>query len=265
MRRAVLFVFLAALVLLTSGQGANTMGGVPARVRRAHPVSDDPGVVVRNLPAGTQMVVVDAGNITSYQGSIPWHVNLMRVADAGVVVPGIDGVVPVAGAKASNTSIVQHPVLISAEVRSDQPSAASSGNQRHLLADLDGALFVRPNGPVTWFCGIQALDDVLLQCQAAPGAGLKLYMTDITVQTNNPGTTGTFAVQAGQGTNCDAGTSSLYPIANTTARWAAPTLSVGPFGRNFTTPIEAPTNYAICVIGATTNTINVQLQGYTAP
>ena len=265
MRRAVLFLLVVAATLLASGQDANTMGGAPARVRRAHPPVDDPGVVVRNLPAGTQMVVVDAGNITSYQGSIPWHVNLMRVADAGVIVPGLEGAIPIAGAQAQDTTITQYPVLIGAEVQTGQPTVATTGRQRALVADVDGVIFNRFGGPVQWTCGLQNVDTAMLQCQAAPGAGLRLHLTDITAQTNGPGTTGTFSVQAGQGTNCDAGTSSLYPVANTTARWSAPTTTVAPFTKNWVTPPAAPANYAICVIGSATNTINIQMSGYTAP
>ena len=265
MRRAIPFALVVAAIFLASGQGANTLGGVPARVRRAHPLVDDPGVVVRNLPAGTQMVVVDAGNITAHQGSIPWHVNLMRVADAGVIVPGLAGAVPIAGAQAQDTAITQYPVLIGAEVQTGQPTVATTGRQRALVADIDGVLFVRPTGPVHWTCGLQGVDTAMLQCQAAPGAGLRLHLTDITAQTGGPGTTGTFSVQAGQGTNCDAGTSSLYPVANTASRWAAPTTTVSPFVQDFVTPVTAPSNYAICVVGSATNTINIQLSGYTAP
>jgi hypothetical protein len=258
-------IIVGVLVVLVAGVGAALSGGVPPIVRRATPTSDDPGLVVRNLPSGTQTVFVDGGTVRVTQATVPWDVNLTHVGDAGVVVPGISGVVAVAGGQAQNEVISQYPVLIGAEVQTGQPVAATSGRQRALVADIDGVLFVRPTGPVHWTCGFQELSDTMLQCQPAPGAGLKLHLTDITVQTANPGATGSYGVRAGQGADCDAGTTPLFPWASTAARWHAPARNEAPFVQDFITPVTAPSDYAICVIGSPTNTINIQLQGYTAP
>ncbi len=123
---------------------------------------------------------------------------------------------------------------------------------------------VRPELVTTWTCGLNGLAASLTQCQAAPAAGLKLYVTDITVQTTTT-TSGTYAVQTGTGSNCATGTAALFPVSGTANRWNAPITTQSASNFQFLTPLIAPAASAICVIGVATNTISIQLHGYTAP
>lgn len=124
--------------------------------------------------------------------------------------------------------------------------------------------FPMPSTVTIWTCGLNALAATLTQCQAAPAAGLKLYLTDITVQTTTT-TSGTYAIQTGTGTNCATGTAALFPVSGTANRWNAPITTQAASNFKFGTPLSAPAAAAICVIGVATNTIAIQLQGFTAP
>jgi hypothetical protein len=116
----------------------------------------------------------------------------------------------------------------------------------------------------TWTCGLQGIAASLTQCQAAPAAGLKLYITDITVQTTTT-TSGTYAIQTGTGSNCATGTAALFPVSGTANRWNAPITTSAASNFRFATPLVAPAASAVCLIGVATNTISIQIQGYTAP
>ena len=111
---------------------------------------------------------------------------------------------------------------------------------------------VAPGVVTTWTCGLNGIAASLTQCQAAPAAGLKLYITDLTVQT-------------GTGSNCATGTAALFPVSGTANRWNAPITTQSASNFKFTTPLAAPAASAVCLIGVATNTISVQMQGYTAP
>ncbi len=113
-----------------------------------------------------------------------------------------------------------------------------------------------------WTCGLNALAATLTQCQAAPGANLVLYITDIMVQTTTA-TSGTFAIQTGTGANCVTGTAALFPVSGTANRFNAPPTSAPMSVINFQTPLKVPANTAVCVIGVATNTISIQLAGFT--
>jgi hypothetical protein len=177
---------------------------------------------------------------------------------------GLAGSLASGGTAANNAAITQNPDLIGVEALSSQPAAATTGNQRRLVGSLDGALYVRPNGPVTWSCSLNSIAATLTQCQAAPAAGLTLYITDIAVQTTTA-TSGTYAIQYGTGSNCGTGTTALFPSSGTSNRFNAP-INTQPMAHfSFTTPLEPAAANAVCLIGVATNTISVQMNGYTAP
>jgi len=122
------------------------------------------------------------------------------------------------------------------------------------------------SGPGTWSCGNAGVGASLTQCQAAPGFGLRLYVTDITVQTTT-GTAGTWQLRFGTGSNCATGTTVLYP--NFVGSWVAPVNTVAPQFISFVTPLVVGSttgaNQALCVFGTATNTVAIDIHGYTAP
>jgi hypothetical protein len=180
-----------------------------------------------------------------------------------IVNGGLAGSVATGGTAANNAAINQNPVLVGVEALSSQPAAATTGNQRRLVGSLDGALYARPYGPIIWSCGLSAIGTTLTQCQAAPGASLKLYITDIVAQSNTA-TAGLFTLRFGTGANCGTGTGNLF-FGSASALIAAPANTVPVDLIHLTTPIAVTANNAVCVLGVVTNTTNIQINGYTAP
>lgn len=119
--------------------------------------------------------------------------------------------------------------------------------------------------PLTPFrCGFNGIAATLTQCQAAPGAGLKLYITRLHIQTTTT-TSGTYALQYGTGTNCGTGTTALFPMTATGDRYNAPITSQSMAALAFDPPISGAANTALCVIGVATNTVKGQISGFIAP
>ena len=113
-------------------------------------------------------------------------------------------------------------------------------------------------------CGFNAVAATLTQCQAAPAAGLKLYVTSLHIQTTTT-TSGTYALQTGTGTNCGTGTAALFPVSGTANRFNAPVTTSGMDTVVFPVALAAPAASALCVIGVATNTVSGQIVGFTAP
>jgi hypothetical protein len=191
-------------------------------------------------------------------------VNMAQVGGTTAVNGGVAGSLAVGGNNTNNTAITQNPVLTGIEALSTQPAAATTGNLRRLVGALDGALYVRPGGPVSWSCGLDNLGATLTECRAAPGAGLRLYITDI-VATSTTATAGQFLLRFGTGTNCGTGTASLYPSAATVVRVPYPGNTVAPFMVAMNTPLAVTANNALCVLATAVNTLTIQINGYTAP
>ena len=143
-------------------------------------------------------------------------------------------------------------------------TAGTVGQVGSAAASLDHVLYTRQGGPVTWTCGVNAVAASLTQCQAAPGAGVSLYITSINVQTTTT-TSGTYAIQYGTGSNCGTGTAALFPVSGTANRFNAPITTSAMATIYFPIPLKAAANNAICLIGVATNTISAQITGFTAP
>jgi len=146
---------------------------------------------------------------------------------------------------------------------STQPAAATAGKIRRIVARTDGVLYVAPHGPVIWSCGLNAIGTTLTECQAAPGASLRLYITDVISQSNTA-TAGLFTLRFGTGANCGTGTGNLF-FSSASALMASPANTVPVNHFHLTTPIAVTANNALCVLGVVTNTTNIQILGYTAP
>lgn len=115
------------------------------------------------------------------------------------------------------------------------------------------------NNPFT--CSLSGLAATLTQCAAA-SAGLRYYITGMSFQTTTA-TAGTFSIQQGTGTNCGTNTAAIFPANATSARWTAP-ISTSPSAYIAVVPAKGTNvGYALCVIGTATNTINIEIWGYT--
>lgn len=127
-----------------------------------------------------------------------------------------------------------------------------------------GKYYVSPSGPGRFSAGFNAVGASLTQVQAAPAAGLSLYITDIAIQTTTT-TSGTYAFQSGTGSNCATGTAAVFPSSGTANRFNAVITSNGMGMLNFRTPLKLAAAAALCVIGVVTNTVSGQVNGFTAP
>lgn len=115
----------------------------------------------------------------------------------------------------------------------------------------------------TWTCPFNAVAASLTQCQAAPAAGLKLYVRTLMIQTTTA-TSGTYALQSGTGANCATGTAAVFPSSATGNRFNAPINSQAMASLTFDPPISLPAASALCIIGIATNTVSGQVFGFTA-
>lgn len=132
--------------------------------------------------------------------------------------------------------------------------------QKSATADYSPA----PLGTVTQFkCSFNALAATLTQCQAAPAAGLKIYVQTLHIQTTTT-TSGTYALQAGTGANCVTGTTAMFPSSGTANRFNAPITTSAMATINFNPPLDLAAATALCVIGVATNTVSGQIEGFIA-
>lgn len=116
---------------------------------------------------------------------------------------------------------------------------------------------------VPFKCAFNAIAATLTQCQAAPAAGLKIYIRTLMIQTTTV-TSGTYAVQSGTGVNCVTGTAGVFPQSSTTNRFNAPITSQAMAVITFDPPLDLPAASAACVIGVATNTVSGQMAGFIA-
>lgn len=145
-----------------------------------------------------------------------------------------------------------------------QPGTTAAGQQSKLLCSTEGAQFMQQGNPNRWQCSLTGIAATLTECRAAPAAGLRLYVTDITAQSNTA-TAGTFAIQSGTGTNCGTGTTAVLPKSGTANRYGYPGNASAPAVWNLSVPLVPTAAHAICAIGTVTNTLNLEIGGYIAP
>jgi hypothetical protein len=94
---------------------------------------------------------------------------------------------------------------------------------------------------------------------AAPGAGLSLYITDITASSSVIAT-----VTADQYLEIKSGTGGTCGTA-TAVVWAAYNLAFAPIAANFIVPIKVAANNELCWMHAATGSKTFIVQGYIAP
>ena len=116
--------------------------------------------------------------------------------------------------------------------------------------------------PITQFsCLVQAVT-VTTQCQAAPAAGLRAYVTDISFS-NQAATVQTLDIVFGTGAACVTGTTALTHKfqMGTAATTTSPMVIVV----NLKSPLVPTAANAICVRPSAATAFGATLTGYTAP
>lgn len=116
--------------------------------------------------------------------------------------------------------------------------------------------------PISKFsCFVQAVT-VTTQCQAAPAAGLRAYITDFSFS-NQAATVQTLDIVFGTGTNCATGTTALTHKfqMGTNATTTSPMI----IEVDLQSPLVPTAANAICVRPSAATAFGATLTGYTAP
>lgn len=169
-------------------------------------------------------------------------------------------VMPVQGGTANNTAIVENPTLQGGETLTpgNNPTAATSGNKRQILLDTEGLQYVRPGSSNPFSCFVEAVS-VTTQCQAAPAANLKAYVTGI-ILSNEAATVQTLDIVYGTGANCGTGTTALTHKTQmgTVATTTSPFIIAVPL----ITPLVPAAANAICIRPSQATAFGATLTGF---
>lgn len=176
---------------------------------------------------------------------------------------GLVGSQSVGGTAPNNAAINQNPLLIAGETiaQGTQPTAATAGNQRRILTTTEGVQFVQEGSSNRFSCFIQAVT-VMTQCQAAPGAGLRAYVTGASMS-NQAATVQTLDIVYGTGANCV-----TSPVALTHKfQFGTNATTTSPFvvTESFTTPLVPAAANAICVRPSAASSFGATITGFIAP
>jgi len=216
-----------------------------------------PGVNA-SLFSGTTALTNTAGaiNVNYSSGSIPTGGNTIGKVD----VLGNAGAVFDAANNAALPANVLMPGVASLS-QGTQPTAVTSGNTARVLATVEGVLFVQQGNSNRFSCFVPVTATVTTQCQAAPGAGLRAYVTSATV-TDAVTTAQSIDIVFGTGSNCATGTTAL------TAKWefigATETGSLNA-STSFPTPLVPTAANAICCRPGSATAFGCTLTGFIAP
>jgi hypothetical protein len=132
---------------------------------------------------------------------------------------------------------------------------------RRVLATTEGALFVQLGSSNRFSCFIQAVT-VMTQCQAAPAAGLRAYVTSL-IADNQVATVQTLDVTFGTGANCATGTTALTHK----FQFGTNGTTTSPFQvrATFPTPLIPTAANAICIRPSAATAFGATLTGFIAP
>lgn len=195
---------------------------------------------------------VDIGDVTINNSTGASAVNIQ---DGGNSIT-IDGTVTAsnsAGDIAHDSADSGNPVKVGAKAYNfdgtEPGTAVAEADRVNNIADLYGRQYVEITHPRFWSVSADyASAQTNASVKAAPGASLKLYLTDIVI--SNGATAGNITLLDGSG-----GTVllELYPAVN------------GGMALSFRTPIALTANTALCITSATVTTHSVTICGFIAP
>jgi len=188
----------------------------------------------------------------------------VSTAATGVQKVGITGNAGAAIDAANNAAAPANVVVQGVETiaQGSQPTAATAGNVRRSLATTEGVMFVQEGSINRFSCVVPSSTTATTQCQAAPGAGLRAYVTSSHLS-NAAATVQTLDIVYGTGTNCATGTTAL------THKWQmgtnATTTSPQTIESDFITPLVPAAANAICVRPSAATAYGATITGFIAP
>src|SRR5262245_58870108 len=101
----------------------------------------------------------------------------------------------------------------------------------------------------------------------AATTGQYIYVTTI-ILSSSTSTAGTFALRAGQGSNCATNPVGMFPqpgVSSPTLTYVYPANTAVPLVITLQPPVRAPAGYALCLVGVATNLARGQVHGFIAP
>jgi len=137
---------------------------------------------------------------------------------------------------------------------------SATGDYGSPTIDAYGVLYTHNDHPNRWFVNTLSTATTLTEIKAAPGAGLSLYITDISVYNSVLSTATADAhptLKFGTGTNCGTGTTTFWRMMNGVA--------FDGIEQSFLTPIKLTANNALCFITSVAGTRVWNISGFTAP
>lgn len=250
---------------------AVTGGGVEASALRVTLASDSTGVVSVDDNGSTLSIDDGAGSLTVDNAALSVtgggveasalrvtlasdSTGVLSVDDNGGSLT-VDGTVTVAGAAAHDAAISGNPTRIAGRAVSADITAVATGDTTDLIADLNGKQVVLPFSiPENFTSGATAAITTTTSTSviAAPGAGIRLYVTSLLV------------------TNSHASVSTLVTItdgsAGTTLYAGNAQAAGGGFAISLPTPLRLTANTALhAVCGTTGSNVYVSASAYKAP
>lgn len=235
---------LAATTKREDDPHANNDRGIPAlAVRRdtpTHGVSTDGDYAALGVDGNGRLYVTDA-NATALTELL----NALSSYDGDAILTG--------GDISHDSPDGNKPVKIGHVAKNFDGSApgtpVAEDDRVNSIADVYGRQYVEITHPAHWTVSADyASAQTNTSIKTAPGAGLKLYITDVIV--SNGAIAGNITLLDGSGGTVKL---ELYPGVN------------GGLAHSFRTPIALSANTALCITSTTVTTHSVTICGYTAP
>lgn len=233
-------------VAVTMGNGASGTG-----VQRVTLASDSP-VPVSAFPDNEPFNVAQVGGAA------------VSTAASGVQKVGMVGNAGAAFDAANNAAAPANVEVIGLETIAiaSAPTAATTGNVRRQLATVEGVAFAREGSSQPFSCFVALTATATTQCQAAPAAGLRAYVTSFN-GSNGAATVQGIDIVYGTGAACATGITAL------THKFQMGTngLTTSPIqlSASFPTPLVPVAANAICLRPTAATAFGGTLTGFIAP
>ncbi|MGA7791823.1 MAG: hypothetical protein WCA19_02215 [Candidatus Acidiferrales bacterium] len=191
------------------------------------------------------------------QGGAPWSVS-QSGNWTNRILGNAGGILDAAGQNAASPA---NELLTGCQFNTT-PTTISSGNMSPEQCGPGGALIVQYGSGAPFSCVVASTVTVTTQCEAAPGAGLRAYVTSASL-TNAAATALKIDIVYGTGTNCATGTTAL----STAYQFGTLATTTNSFvvSLSFPTPLVPVAANAICVRPSAATAFGATLTGFIAP
>lgn len=233
------------------------------------PISGTVSISQTTTANDVDVATLPSVTIGTFPDNEPFNVAQVGGAAVSTAASGIQkvGIVGNAGAAfdaANNAALPANVAIVGVETitTGTTPTAATTGNGRRLLATTEGVLFTREGSSFPFSCFVPITTTATTQCQAAPGAGLKAYITSVTLS-NAAATVQGVDIVYGTGAACVTGTTAITHKFQMGTN--ATTTSPFVMEAQFPTPLVPAAANAICLRPTAATGFGATITGYIAP